>query len=130
MWVGRYYYAWVIGGLILPSAIAFMLEHTMMAAVMAFLWGGLVRLFLSFHATSSVNSICHLFGNRDHETSDGSRNNMWLAIITGGESWHNNHHAFPYSARFGLKWYQLDLGYLMIAAMEKLALIDNVKRAK
>ncbi|WP_052417751.1 acyl-CoA desaturase [Cellvibrio mixtus] len=130
MSVGRHYFFWVALGILLPPAIAGAIEGTLSAAIMAFLWGSMARLFLSFHATSSVNSICHLTGHQRYKTMDGSRNNAWLSIITGGESWHNNHHAFPYSARFGLRWYQLDIGYLSIVLMESIGLVSNVKRVK
>lgn len=130
MRVGRYYFLWVTLGLLIPPVIAWCIEREFSAAMMAFLWGGMARLFLSFHATSSVNSICHLFGWRAYETMDNSRNNVWLSIVTGGESWHNNHHAFPHSARFGLHWYQLDPGYIAIVVMEFMGLVKNVKREK
>lgn len=130
MRVGHYYFLWIMLGLLLPPAIAWGIEREFSAAIMAFLWGGMARLFLSFHATSSVNSICHLFGRRAYETMDDSRNNAWLSIVTGGESWHNNHHAFPHSARFGLHWYQLDPGYITIVVMEFMGVVKNVKRAK
>lgn len=130
MSVGRHYFFWVALGILLPPAIAGAIEGTLSAAIMAFLWGSMARLFLSFHATSSVNSICHLTGHQRYKTMDGSRNNAWLSIITGGESWHNNHHAFPYSARFGLRWYQLDIGYLSIVLMESVGLVSKVKRVK
>ncbi len=130
MAVGRYYFFWVTLGILLPPVIAGAIERTLSAVIMAFLWGSMARLFLSFHATSSVNSICHLMGHQQYKTMDGSRNNVWLSIITGGESWHNNHHAFPHSARFGLRWHQIDIGYLSIALMESIGLVRNVKRVK
>jgi len=91
--------------------------------------GGLLRLFLSSNSTWALNSICHRFGSRPHACKDHSRNNAWLALPTLGESWHNNHHAFPTSAAHGLRWWQLDLNYLFIAALEKLGLVSKVKRA-
>ena len=66
------------------------------------LWGGLVRVFLLHHVTYSINSLCHFFGRKRFETGDESRNLLWLAPLSFGESWHNNHHAFPTSARHGL----------------------------
>ncbi len=130
MTVGRYYFFWVTVGIFLPPLIAWLVEGTLSAAIMGFLWGSMARLFISFHATSSVNSICHLIGYQRYKTMDNSRNNFWLSIITGGESWHNNHHAFPHSARFGLRWYEIDPGYLSIVMLEALGLASNVKRAK
>jgi fatty-acid desaturase len=68
------------------------------AGLTGLLWGGAVRLFVLHHVTYSINSICHVFGRRRFRTSDESRNVFWLALPSFGESWHNNHHAFPTSA--------------------------------
>ena len=68
----------------------------------AMIWGGVLRIFLFQHATWAVNSVCHRFGSRDFKTRDESRNNLAVAMLTFGEGWHNNHHAFPASARHGL----------------------------
>jgi len=91
------------------------------------LWGGLVRIFLYQHATFSVNSICHMFGRRDYRSRDESRNNWLVALLVFGEGWHNNHHAFPASARHGLHRFQIDLSWLVIRGLEKLRLVWNVK---
>ena len=69
------------------------------------LWGVLLRVTLGLHATWLVNSATHLWGSRRFETRDDSRNSWWVALLSGGEGWHNNHHAHPVSARHGLKWY-------------------------
>ena len=92
------------------------------------LWGGGVRIFLSTHITWSVNSICHCFGSRPFETTDESRNNWLIGLISYGEGWHNNHHAFPRNAFHGLQWWQFDLSGLLIRALEALGLIWNVQR--
>ena len=73
------------------------------AGVEALVWGGLVRIFLYQHATFSVNSICHMFGRQDYRSRDEARNNWLVALLVFGEGWHNNHHAFPASARHGLR---------------------------
>ena len=70
-----------------------------MTALTGLLWGGGVRMLVVHHVTYSINSLCHFFGRRDFETGDESRNLAWLSLFTFGESWHNNHHAFPTSAR-------------------------------
>ena len=72
------------------------------------LWGVLLRVTLGLHATWLVNSATHPWGSRRFETRDDSRNSWWVALLTGGEGWHNNHHAHPVSARHGLKWYEID----------------------
>ena len=80
------------------------------------------------HVTYSINSLCHFFGRRTFPTGDESRNLAWLAPFTFGESWHNNHHAFPTSAVHGLRWYQIDISALVISAMEKVGLVWDVVR--
>ncbi len=92
------------------------------------LWGGLVRIFITTHATWSVNSVCHTFGKRPFESSDESRNEWIVGLLAFGEGWHNNHHAFPTSAFHGLHWWQFDLSGLLIRAMEKMGLIWSVER--
>ena len=84
------------------------------------LWGGLVRVFLLHHVTYSINSLCHFFGRKSFDTGDESRNLLWLAPLSFGESWHNNHHAFPTSARHGLKRWEIDISAGVIWGMEKL----------
>ena len=74
----------------------------MYGALMGLLWGGAVRIFVLHHITFCINSLCHFFGRSNFETGDESRNLAWLAPFTFGEAWHNNHHAFPTSARHGL----------------------------
>jgi fatty-acid desaturase len=90
------------------------------------LWGVFLRTVLGFHVTWLVNSATHLWGSRRYETRDDSRNNWWVAWLTGGEGWHNNHHAHPVSARHGLAWYEFDPNYYAIWAMEKLGLARKV----
>ncbi len=90
-------------------------------------WGGLIRVFAYQHATFSVNSICHMFGRRSYRSRDESRNNWVVAALTFGEGWHNNHHAFPASARHGLDRLQLDIAWITIRTLEKLGLAWNVR---
>ena len=115
-WVDRTFLLWAIGGLLLPFALGWVIGGTLFAAVTGLLWGGLVRVFVLHHFTYSINSLCHVFGNRDFETSDESRNLALIAIPTFGEAWHNNHHAFPTSAVHGLGRWQLDISALTIDA--------------
>lgn len=91
-----------------------------------FIWGAMVRNVLLLHTTWSVNSVAHLWGYRNYETPDGSRNNAFVGIITNGEGWHNNHHADPRSARHGHKWWELDLSWLTIRVMMALGVATDV----
>jgi stearoyl-CoA desaturase (delta-9 desaturase) len=91
------------------------------------LWGLSVRLILALHATWLVNSATHLWGKTRFETGDNSRNTWWVALVTFGEGWHNNHHAHPTSARHGLHWYEFDLNWLGIRGLQFLGLAHSIK---
>ena len=118
---------WVVLGLAIPAVLGGVLTWTWMGAFQGFLWGGLVRIFLGHQFIGSTNSICHVYGSRPFNTNDHSANNMWLALFTWGQSWHNNHHAFPNSAIVGLEWWQIDLGAWVIRLLEFAGLVWNVK---
>ncbi len=100
---------------------------TVVGALSAFIWGSLVRIFLLHHVTWSINSICHFYGTRPYQTTDFSTNNWMLSLISFGESWHNNHHAFPSSAIHGLRPYQIDLTAGVIRALKMFGLAWDVK---
>ncbi len=89
-------------------------------------WGFFISTVVLFHATVSINSLAHVWGSRRFETSDDSRNNFWLALITLGEGWHNNHHRWPQSARQGFRWYEIDITYYLLWLMEKLGIIHDL----
>eukprot|EP00803_Ostreobium_quekettii_P003046 evm.model.scf_723.3 EVM.evm.TU.scf_723.3 scf_723:15560-17685(+) len=93
----------------------------------AVVWGGCVRLVWVWHITWFVNSASHVWGNQQYDTGDLSRNNWWVAILAFGEGWHNNHHAFEFSARHGLDWWQLDPTWWTICLLEKLGLAKDIK---
>jgi stearoyl-CoA desaturase (delta-9 desaturase) len=112
----------------LPAALGFVIAGSIWCAVGGFLWGGLARIFFLHHVTWSINSICHFYGKRPFETTDYSTNNWPLAFISFGESWHNNHHAFPTSAIHGLGRGQVDLGAVVITTLERARLATNVRR--
>jgi stearoyl-CoA desaturase (delta-9 desaturase) len=116
----------VLLGLAIPFALGYGITGSIAAGLTAVLWGGLVRIFMVHHVTWSVNSVCHFFGRRRFDTDDFSTNVFWLAIPSLGESWHHNHHAFPRSARHGLRWWEIDLSGLMILGMKKVGLARNV----
>ena len=91
------------------------------------IWGIFVRLVVVFHSTWFVNSATHKFGYRSHESGDDSRNCWWVALLTYGEGWHNNHHAYQYSARHGLDWWEVDLTWLTIRLLALFGLAKNIK---
>ena len=125
--VDRAYYLWVIATLAIPALIGGLVEQTWEGALLGLLWGGLMRIFLTHHITWSINSVCHVWGSRDFESADGSRNNLVFGILGHGEGWHNTHHAFPSSARHGLRWWQFDLSWLVIRMMQICHLAWNVR---
>jgi stearoyl-CoA desaturase (delta-9 desaturase) len=103
--------------------------HAFYGAVSMLLWATFLRVTLGLHATWLVNSATHLFGTRRFDTHDDSRNSWWVALLTGGEGWHNNHHAHPVSARHGLAWYEFDPNYYGIWLLSKLGLAHKVQVA-
>lgn len=92
-------------------------------------WGIFVRLVVVFHCTWFVNSATHMFGYRTYDCDDRSTNCWWVALVTYGEGWHNNHHAFQYSARHGLKWWEIDLTWMTIQLLQAVGLARKVKLA-
>lgn len=89
-------------------------------------WGMFVRLVYVLHSTWFVNSASHMWGYRTYETTDDSRNNWWVALVTYGEGWHNNHHAFPSMARAGHKWWEIDMTFWVISGLEKCGIFWDV----
>jgi stearoyl-CoA desaturase (delta-9 desaturase) len=130
VWIDRHWYAWYLLGLALPTAAGYVIGGTASAALTGLLWGGLFRNAVSEQVTSAVNSVCHVWGRRPYATGEHSRNNLLLGLFAFGEGWHNNHHAFPYSARHGFHWWQPDLTWNLVWLMERVGLVWNVKRPK
>jgi fatty-acid desaturase len=95
-------------------------------AVSLVVWGMFVRLVAVLHTTWLVNSASHMFGYRNYETTDDSRNNWLVAIIAYGEGWHNNHHAYPRMAKHGHKWWEFDITWMAIVTLKKLGLVWDV----
>lgn len=114
--------------LVLPFIVGYVLTGSIGAGLQAMFWGGVIRIFLLHHVTFSVNSICHFFGKRRFQTSDESRNVWWLSVLSLGESWHHNHHAFPSSAFHGLKSWEVDISAWILRGLEKAGLIWKVVR--
>ena len=115
--VDRTFVGWVVLGLVIPRLIA---------GWSGFVWGGLIRILLVNHATFAVNSVCHMFGSRRFNTPDESRNNWFVAVLTGGEGNHNNHHANAKAAYHGLSWREFDLTGYVIRALAWLGIAWDV----
>jgi len=116
--LAKYYYI----PLLASSVILFLIGGWSMV-----LWGVFARVVFGWHSTWLVNSATHFFGKRRFATKDDSTNNAWVAILTFGEGWHNNHHAQPVSARHGLKWYEFDMNWLTIRLFEKLGWAKDIR---
>jgi stearoyl-CoA desaturase (delta-9 desaturase) len=119
---------WSLVGLAIPFGLGMLIGGTVDAGLEGMLWGGAVRIFALHHVTYSINSLCHFFGRRRFATGDHSRNLLWLAPLSFGEAWHNNHHAFPTSAIHGLGRRELDLSGVLISALERAGLVWDVQR--
>ncbi len=120
VWLNEYHYVpLVVLGLILLAFGGWPMVY----------WGIFLRVVVGLHATWLVNSATHMWGARRFMTKDQSRNNWWVAILTFGEGWHNNHHAHPTSARHGLAWYELDITWIQISFLQRLGFARNVKVA-
>jgi stearoyl-CoA desaturase (delta-9 desaturase) len=127
VWIDRLYLLWVALTLGLPFLLGYWIGGTWQRGVEAMVWGGLIRIFLYQHATFAVNSICHMWGKQHYRSRDEARNNWLIALLVFGEGWHNNHHAFPASARHGLDRFQWDVSWWVIRAMERLRLVWDVR---
>ena len=126
--VDRTFLVWALGGLAAAFVLGYAIGGTLTAALTGLLWGGGVRMLVVHHVTYSINSLCHFFGRRRFETDDESRNLLWLTPLSLGESWHNNHHAFPTSASHGMNRWAVDPSWLVIRGMEALGLAWDVVR--
>ena len=122
----RLYYLWVFLGFALPTLIGGLVAQSWYGALTGFLWGGMVRMFLCYHFVNGIDSVTHVFGTQPFKSDDHSVNNALWAMPTLGEGWHNNHHAFPSSAVFGLEWYQLDPGAWLLRGLQKLGLVWDI----
>jgi len=115
LWWFDYAYGYIaVGSLIAPGVVAFVVNSSAESAVSGVLWGGFFRVLLSTNAFMALNSFGHLVGTRPNKTSDNSRNNGLLALLTFGQGWHNNHHARPRAPCLSFKPWQIDLGYAVI----------------
>jgi len=121
VWITKYHYVPIIT----VAAILYAL-----GGLPFVMWGIFLRTVVLLHFTWMVNSVTHVWGSRRFVTRDRSTNNFWVAMVTFGEGWHNNHHAHPVSARHGLKWYEIDFNWYGIWALKQLRLARHVYRVK
>jgi stearoyl-CoA desaturase (delta-9 desaturase) len=111
-----------LAGLVLPAIALNIAKLELQSLLLSVYWVGLIRIAVTHQATWMVNSVCHLWGYRNYSTTDRSRNNWLVAILTLGEGWHNNHHANPRNVRHGQKWWEIDPTYLAIRVLGYLKL--------
>jgi stearoyl-CoA desaturase (delta-9 desaturase) len=125
--VARLYYYWVGLGLLIPAVVGAVAYQSWQGAVSCLLWGGFVRIFVLENIIWAINSVLHMVGTRPYDSRENSRNGGIFALLTLGESWHNNHHAFPSSPSFGLQWYRLDPGYWLIRLLTAVGLASELR---
>ncbi|GAB2976030.1 acyl-CoA desaturase [Nocardioides montaniterrae] len=125
--ISRLFWLWTLISMALPPVLGGLITWSWQGALTAFFWGTVVRIGVLHHTTWSINSICHAVGERPFASRDRSGNVWWLAILSGGESWHNLHHADPTSARHGVGRFQLDSSARIIWVMEKLGWVTEVR---
>jgi stearoyl-CoA desaturase (Delta-9 desaturase) len=126
--VNRLYFLWVFLGLALPALAGGLIRGTWVGALSGLVWGGFLRIFFWHNMIWSITSISHVVGRRDFRSGDMSTNNIWMALPTLGEAWHNNHHAFPTAPILHLKWYQFDFSGLVIRLLALLGLAWDLKQ--
>jgi len=127
LWIDRRFGMFFLIGLILPVLVGALIRHSITWVHVDFMWGSLIRLFFVHHITWSVNSICHLWGDRSFKTGDRSTNNFIVALLTSGEGNHNSHHAFPGSPKHGLLKGQPDLLWWIILLLGHLGWIKDIQ---
>ena len=123
------FYVWLNNWHWVPTVVL-AIALTLLGGLPLMLWGTCLRIVAGLHATWLVNSATHMWGRRRFITRDDSKNNWWVALLTFGEGWHNNHHAHPTSARHGLAWYEFDPSYILIRTLKALGVAKSVKVAR
>jgi stearoyl-CoA desaturase (delta-9 desaturase) len=125
--VNRLYFLWVFVGLALPTLAGAWIRASWIGALEGLVWGGFLRIFFWHNMIWYITSLSHVIGRRDFKSGDASRNSLLMALPTLGESWHNNHHAFPTAPILHLKWYQFDLSGMLIRVLAWLGLAWDLK---
>jgi stearoyl-CoA desaturase (delta-9 desaturase) len=113
--------------LVVGECVAHWWPQTGTSGFQMLIWGFVISTIALCHVTFAINSLAHTFGSRRYETNDDSRNNLWLALLTFGEGWHNNHHRFPASARQGFRWWEIDISYYLLVVMSWFRLVWDLK---
>ncbi|QIV94105.1 acyl-CoA desaturase [Allofrancisella frigidaquae] len=134
VWLDKFshlsFFLYLVGLFVIGSFVAYKYPNLGTSGLNFVFFGGILSTVLLYHTTFSVNSICHIFGSKDHLTTDNSRNNWFIAILTFGEGWHNNHHKFAYSVRNNLKFWQIDITYIILTILKKLRIVWGFKQPK
>jgi fatty-acid desaturase len=115
-----------LGGFAAELALGGDVSEAIQFAASVLVWGVFVRTVLVWHITWSINSVTHLWGYRNYETDEGSRNNVLIGLLSNGEGWHNNHHVSPRSAKHGHRWWELDVTWLTIRALALIGLAQRI----
>jgi stearoyl-CoA desaturase (delta-9 desaturase) len=123
MFVNRSYLWWVTFGIAFPAVVCGLISRSWIGFVTGLLWGGMVRMLLVHHAIWSITSLAHMFGAKRYAAKDESRNSFLLALVTGGEGWHNHHHAFPSAALFTDRLWKIDIGGIVIRLLHTCGLV-------
>jgi stearoyl-CoA desaturase (delta-9 desaturase) len=126
--IDRTFLVWALGGLGLAFGLGWLIGGSVQTGLTGLVWGGGVRMLVVHHVTYSINSLCHFFGRQRYDTGDESRNLAWLAPLSMGEAWHNNHHAFPTAAGHGQGRWEIDPSMMFIRALERCGLAWDVVR--
>ena len=128
-WLHRYYFVWALLSLLLPALAGWLLMGGE-GAWSGLLWGGLVRIFATSHVVLGIGSLGHMFGSQPfrERTQDYSANNFWISFASLGECNQSNHHAFPASARHGVRWWEPDFNYSLLRLLHRLGLVWDVKQ--
>lgn len=116
-----------VSSFVLPGLLTLIFEPSLHGFLVGVFWGGFVRVFFVHHVTWSINSLCHMWGSRPFHSDDESANNPLLAPLSAGEAWHRNHHAFPWSARIGLRWWEIDWGWMIIRILDFCGQVEEYK---
>jgi stearoyl-CoA desaturase (delta-9 desaturase) len=119
-----------VGGIVTGAILTETWEGTLQLGLSWLVWGVFVRTVAVWHITWSINSITHIWGYRNYETRDDSKNNFLIGIISNGEGWHNNHHAQPRSASHGMRWFELDVSYMTIRFLSLFGLTWDIVKPK
>ncbi|AJC49366.1 acyl-CoA desaturase [Allofrancisella guangzhouensis] len=134
VWLDKFshlsFFLYLIGLFVIGNFVAYKYPNLGTSGLSFVFFGGILSTVLLYHTTFSVNSFCHIFGSKDYLTTDNSRNNWLIAILTFGEGWHNNHHKFAYSVRNNLKFWQIDITYIILSILKKLRIVWGFKQPK